>query len=201
MKCSEILIYLDDIIIFSETFEEHLQRLQKVFRRLREAGLTLKPSKCSFIQEEIKILGNIVNKHGIPPDDSKLLAIKNFQSFVGLCSYYRKHIRNFANIAKPLHEATIKEKGFCWDQQQEKAFQELNAKLLSAPVLQHFNPNKYCELRTDASFDGLGAIMLQEGSDGHLHPVAYISRALTISERITPFQKSKCCVLFGACVI
>lgn len=192
MKWSDIMIYLDDIIIFSKTFEEHLDKLKRVFKRLRDSGLTLNPRKCVLMEEELNILGHTVSKVGIRPDDSKLLAVKNFprptsvkhiQSFVGLCSYYRKYIKNFAIFAHPLHEATKKSTGFVWEIEQEEAFQALKEKLSTAPVLHHYNPNMDCELRTDASHAGIGAILLQKDAKNDLHPIAYLSRSLSKAEK------------------
>lgn len=134
LKWKEILSYIDDIIVFSETLEEHLAKLEKVFRRLREANLTLKPSKCHFLQKEVNILGYTVSAEGIKPDVSKIKAVQEFprpkkvkdiQSFVGLCNFYRKFIQNFAVIARPLHEATKKVPGFIWGEAEEAAFAEL----------------------------------------------------------------------------
>lgn len=191
MKWNEILCYLDDIIIFSETIEEHLLKLQKVFIRLREAGLTLKPNKCEYLKERIYLLGFIITKDGILPDDAKISAIKNFpkpknvkavQSFIGLCNYYRKFIKNFSQIARPLHEITKKD-NFFWTDDQEDSFETLKQKLTNPPVLAHFDPNQGCELHVDASRSGIGAVMLQENTDAKLHPVAYISRSLTKAEK------------------
>lgn len=192
MKWKDVVIYLDDILVFSKTKDEHLQKLRRVFERLRQAGLTLKPSKCTYARTEVNVLGHTVSEAGISPDEEKLIAIKAFpvprnvksvQSFIGLCNYYRKFINNFSLIARPLHEATKKDTGFIWGPPQQQAFENLKQKLLTAPVLSHFNPDKECELRVDASTIGIGAILLQEDNDKKLHPVAYISRSLTKAEK------------------
>lgn len=192
IKWKEILIYLDDIIIFSTTLEEHLEKLEKVFQRLRDANLTLKLGKCMFVQTTINILGYTVSETGLTIDESKLVAIKEFptpksvkqiQNFVGLCNYYRKFIKNFSLIARPLHLMTKKDQIFSWGEPERKAFEALKQKLLSAPVLQHYDPKKVCELRVDACKTGIGAILLQEGGDKHMHPVSYISRSLSKAER------------------
>ena len=192
LKWKEVPIYLDDIIIFSETLEGHLEKLRKVFTRMREAGLTLKPSKCEYLKEKINILGFTVTKDGLLPEEAKLVAIKEFpkpksvknvQSFIGLCNYYRKCIKNFSVIARPLHEITKNDTGFKWEENQIEAFNHLKEKLITAPVLNHYNPDKDCELRVDASRDGIGAILLQEGEDEQPHPIAYASRSLTKAEK------------------
>lgn len=187
----EALVYLDDIIVYSNTFEEHLARLRRVFERIRKAGLTLKPSKCAYAKSQTKVLGHVISSEGIAPDQSKLIAIKKFprphnvksvQSFLGLCNYYRKFVKDFSKIARPLYDIT-KSSGFQWSDSQEKAFSTLKEKLVSAPVLHRFDPSKDCELRTDACKSGLGAILLQTGEDNQQHPVAYASRSLTKAEQ------------------
>lgn len=191
LKWTKALVYLDDVIVFSSTFEEHIVNLKLVLSRLREANLTAKVSKCVFAENRIKILGHVVDENGISTDPDKINAITNFprlnsvkklQSFLGLCNYYRKFIRDFSALAKPLFNITKDNVDFKWDSIQEMAFQNLKDKLASNPVLAHFNPNKECELRVDASREGLGAILLQE-KDKELHPVSYISRSLTKAER------------------
>ncbi|EFA13080.1 Retrovirus-related Pol polyprotein from transposon 17.6-like Protein [Tribolium castaneum] len=121
MNWVDVSIYLDNIILFSHSYEEHLVKLEKVFERIMEANLKLKPSKCSFLKKEVKMLGHVINNTGIAPDQEKLLAVKNFpqptnvkdvQSFLGLCNYYRKFIEKFAQIARPLHESTKKGQDF-----------------------------------------------------------------------------------------
>ena len=190
MKWKEVLVYLDDVIVFSETIEGHIEKLQKVFQRMREANLTFKPSKCTYLQEEINLLGFVVNSNGIKPAEDKLRSVKDFprpkktkevQSFLGLCNFYRKFIKDFSIIARPLHDAT-KKNNYHWGPAQEEAFLTLKENLISAPLLRHFNPDKGCTLHTDASGTGIGAVLLQE-NDGNLHPIAYISRSLSKSEK------------------
>lgn len=191
MKLSEVLVYLDDIVVFSPIFKERLVSLEKVFQRLRQTKLTLKTSKCFFGQTKIKLLGHVVGRDGIATDNSKIEAIKNFpeptsvkkiQSFLGLCNFYRKFIMNFSLFARPLFEVTSKATKFCWGKEQQEAFNLLKEKLTTAPVLAHYNPHKGCELRTDASGEDIGAILLQE-KDAEKHPVAFISRSLTKAEK------------------
>jgi len=192
MKWKSILIYLDDVIIFSKTPEEHLEKLREVCERLREAGLTLNPKKCEFLKKEVKILGHIVNETGIMPDNDKIESVKKFptprkvkdiQSFLGLANFYRKFIKDFSKIARPLHDLTKKDQKFCWRKEQEKAFQELKDKLITAPVLHHFNPLKETILHVDGSKTGIGAVLLQEDENGRPHPIAYASRSLNKNEQ------------------
>lgn len=206
LKWSTLLLYLDDVILFSETFDEHLERLRVVFSRIREARLTLKTTKCRFAMEEIKVLGHIVTNNNIQPDPEKLAAVSNFpplttkkqvQRFLGLCSYYRKFIENFAQIAKPLYTLTSEKVRFRWGPNEEKAFKELKRKMTEPPVLAHFNPHIGCELRTDASHDGIGVIVLQQ-QQGEKHPIAYASRNLTKAEKNYPISELEAlAVIYG----
>ncbi|KYB24698.1 hypothetical protein TcasGA2_TC031841 [Tribolium castaneum] len=201
MKWKDILIYLDDIIIFSRTVEEHIEKLKRVFHRLREAGLTLKPSKCHYLKREIEILGFKVNAEGISVDQNKINGIANMptpksvkevQRFLGMCNYYRKFIKNFSAIARPLHEVTKRKLKFEWSKEQEQAFNMLKEKMTTTPVLRRFDPNKDCELRVDASLQGLGAVLLQVGEDQQSHPIAFVSRSLTKNERNLGITELEC---------
>ena len=118
-----VSVYLDDIIVFSETFEDHLVHLQAVITRLSDAGLKLKPSKCHFIQQRVEYLGHVITPQGISPNPARTQAVSNFpvptsvkdvRQFVGLASYYRRFIANFARIAQPLHSLTSKGAVFKW---------------------------------------------------------------------------------------
>jgi len=117
------LIYLDDIIIFSENLEDHIRKLEKVFTRMKEVNLTLKPSKCEYLQEQVSIRRYIVSAEGIYPKEGKLAGIKEFptpkktrelQSFLGLCNFHRKFLKSYSVTARPLHEVTNKNK-FRWE--------------------------------------------------------------------------------------
>ena len=128
------LVYLDDVIVFSTSFEQHLERLSAVFDRFSEAQLKLKPSKCFLFQRRVHFLGHVVSAAGVEPDPAKVEAVKNWprpssltetRAFVGLASYYRNHIRSFADIARPLHALTRKGKRFFWGEAQERAFVQL----------------------------------------------------------------------------
>ena len=128
------LVYLDDVIVFSKTFQDHLSHLQQVFERLRAAGLKLHPSKCNFAKREIHYLGHIVNSEGISPDPDKLTAIvtypesnnlKQLRAFLGLSGYYRRFIENYSSIASPLYQLTKKGVQFAWSEQCQSAFDKL----------------------------------------------------------------------------
>lgn len=154
------LVYEDDIIIFSSNFTQHLELLDNVFTRLRKSNLKLKPSKCCFAAKSVKYLGHVVSKDGIQVDPQKTDAVQTFpvpksktdvKSFLGLCNYYRRFVKNFANIAAPLNALLGKDCKFQWSQECEVAFQMLKDCLTSAPVLAYPDMGKSFILSTDAS--------------------------------------------------
>ena len=186
--------YLDDVLVASKTFEDHLRDLGEVLRCLKGAGLRLKPKKCQFLRAEVPFLGHIISQRGIKPDPLKTQKVKNYpppldvpgvRRFLGLASYYRRFIPGFAQIASPLHALTKKNVAFHWTTGCERAFEQLKDKLVSAPVLvfPKFGPDCSFILETDASATGLGAILSQTQTDGTTHPVAYASRSLDKHER------------------
>ena len=185
------LVYLDDVIILGRSFPEHLNNLRAVFDRLREAGLKLKTSKCNFCQKEVVFLGHIVSEEGISTDPAKVQAITSWptptsqrqvQQFLGLCNYYRRFIQDFATMAKPLHRLTEKTCEFQWSDQCAEAFRKLKQRLSQAPILAFPDFTKTFVLDTDASNDGIGAVLSQE-NDGRETVVAYASRVLSKAER------------------
>lgn len=197
-----LLIYLDDLLVFSKTFEEHLQHLRYVFSTFEKHGLKLKPSKCHLFREEVPYLGHVISAEGVATDPEKISAVrdwptpstvKQLQAFLGLAGYYRRFIEKFAQIAAPLYDAvqlgngksTEKKKTakkLRWTEDCEKAFQTLKDKLTSAPILSFADFSKPFILHVDASNEGLGAVLSQEG-DGRAHVIAYASRRLKPSER------------------
>ena len=192
----ECLVYLDDIIIMSGTFEEHLSRLRSVFERLREAGLKLKSSKCIFLQRQVSFLGHVVSAEGIQTDPNKVAAVRDWptptsiselKGFLGLVTYYRRFIPSFSAIAEPLNYLTRKGVEFKWGPQQEKAFCELKHHLMNPPVLAYPDFSETSGqfiLDTDASSGhGIGAVLSQIQSDGTERVLAYGSRALHCHER------------------
>ena len=185
------LVYIDDIIIFSRTVDEHLERLNEVFSRLRSAQLRLKPKKCTLFRKKVKYLGHEVSETGIETDPEKIAAVQNWprpkdvsdvRSFMGLCSYYRRFVPNFATKTKPLVRLTEKNSTFDWSDDQEEAFKTLKMDLAESPVLAYPDPNATFILDTDASDVGIGAVLSQE-VDGDERVVAYGSRVLTKQER------------------
>ena len=192
------IIYLDDIIIYSKTPEEHLERLEGVFAKLQKAGLTLKPSKCEFFKSRITYLGHIVSKDGIETDPKKISAVQQWprpttvtqvRKFLGFTNYYRKFLHNYAKIAKPLHlltsgdNASKKRSKIVWTEDCEDAFVLLKGLCSNTPVLAYPDYLKEFKLYTDASDGGLGAVLTQVSEDGKERPVAFASRTLSKSEK------------------
>ena len=191
------LIYLDDVIIFSWTEEEHLERMRVVFDHLHEHGLKLKPSKCDVFKTEINYLAH-VSKKGVLPSKKNLEAIAEcpppdtytkVKSFVGIVGHYRRFIKGFANIATPLYDLTSRENK---DKKSEhldlppearEAFDRLKAACLQVPILSFPDFSKPFLLETDASGKGLGAVLSQKQSDGRYHPIVYASRIMNETEQ------------------
>ena len=182
------LVYLDDIIIFSRTVEEHLQRLTEVLQRLKEAGLKIKPSKCHLLCKSVRYLGYVVSEKGIAADADKIKCVENWptptdheslRQFLGFASYYRKFIRNFADTAAPLHALTEKSKPWHWTELCDKAFVALKGKLASPPILSFPQFDRTFVVDADASQEGVGAV-LSHLDDGRV--IAYASRVLTKAE-------------------
>ena len=186
------LVYLDDVVTFGKTFEEALGNLRIVFGRFREAGLTLKPSKCTLFQKEVSFLGHFVSADGVRCDPAKIekvhawtapKCVKDVKSFLGLASYYRRFIKGFATIANPLTALTKKENKFIWSEKCQQAFDELKELLTNAPILvQPLHEGKYI-LDTDASNFGLGGVLSQVRPDGSEKVIGYASRTLSPAQR------------------
>ena len=162
------LVYLDDVIVFSDTFEQHLEHLTMVFDRLKAADLKVNGTKTHLFQHRVSFLGHVVSEAGIEPDPEKIEAVRTWprpsnltelRSFVGLASYYRDHIRSFASIARPLHILTRKGARFEWAEEQEMAFSQLKDLLTSAPVLAAPMDSGTFILDADASNGALGIVL------------------------------------------
>jgi len=189
LKWQMCLVYLDDILVFGKTFKEYQERLDLVLAALEEANLTLNPSKCVFATHEIFHLGHIVDAEGLRPNVAKVAALKDMRitnpksvrAFLGLASYYRRFLPDFAAQAAPLHSLLRKNAPWSWGPGQEEARNRLVEGLISAPVLAHFDENLVVTIQTDASGSGLGAVMSQDNGEGP-RPVAFISRSLIGAE-------------------
>ena len=189
-----ISVYLDDVIVYSETLAEHVNHLRKVFERLRTAGLKPNPAKCRFVCDEVEYLGHLITPAGLKPIERNLIAVREFpvptnlkhlRQFLGLTSHYRHFIHNYAKIAHSLYAMTRKGAQYQWTADCEVAFETLKSKLLTPPILAYPDFGKDFVLETDASKHGLGAILSQRQEDNRLHPVhpvAYASRSISASE-------------------
>lgn len=185
------LVYLDDVMVMGRNFEEHLRNLQEVFDRFQAANLKLNPKKCALFQKEVEFLGHIVSEKGIETCDTKVKTIKEWprprdkhevRSFLGLCTYYRRFVEGFANIAAPLHKLTEANNTFTWSQTCENSFRRLKAALCSSPILAYPKQRGQFILDTDASNIGIGAVLSQV-QDGEERVIEYFSKILSKPER------------------
>jgi len=176
---------MDDILVATRTLEDHLIVMQKVFDVLIENKLELRLNKCSFLFTEIDYLGYYVTSERLSPTGTGLAAVQNFpepktikevQSFIGLASYFRKFIKGFSLIAKPLYALLKKDMMFVFGKIENRAFKTLKQKLTDAPILAIYNPKAKTELHCDASLRGFGAVLFQQQEDKTMHPVFYFSR-------------------------
>lgn len=189
-KCA--IAYMDDLLISGKDFDECFNKLEQTFVLLKEAGLTLNINKCRFFDTVISYLGFEISTEGVRPGKAKIDAVTCFpepknvhevRQFMGLASYFRKFIENFATIARPLTDLTKQCNSWKWEQQQREAFLALKEKLTQRPILAIYNPENITELHCDASKFGLGGILFQKESPSScLKPVAYFSRKTTIDE-------------------
>ena len=196
-----LLCYLDDVLIFSKTFEEHLVHLDRFLTRIGEVGLKIKLKKCQLLRREVHYLGHTISRDGVFCQEEKIEAVKTWprpqttkdlRSFLGFASYYRRFIQNFAKIAGCLHDLVKdtsegKKKSInitrLWTTEHEDAFEGLKIALTTAPVLQYADYSRPFILETDASHSGLSAILSQEQTDGSVRVIAYASRRLRPTEK------------------
>jgi hypothetical protein len=201
------LIYIDDILVFSATFEQHLKDLESVLKRLSEVQFTVKLSKCFFGQEEVAYLGHLVGSQGIKPDPSKLKAVEGFpvptnltevRSFLGLTTYYHRFVPSYSTVAEPLYRLQKKNVHFEWTADCQSAFERIKVLLVSSPTLRYPDFKREFVLMTDASDVGLGVVLSQTDDDGKEYVVGYASRALAKEERNYSTTEKEClAVLFG----
>jgi hypothetical protein len=207
IKFEYVCHYLDDIVIYSESFELHMEHLREVFDRLRRAGLTIKPEKVKFTTQDISFLGHNVSPAGVRIDPERTKAIRVFppvkdakgiSRFVGMVNFYHKFIPNLADIAGPLNALRKKDVKFKWGSEQHRAFDLLKETVSNPPVLRMADFSADFVLQTDASAVALGAVLLQE-VEGVRQPIAYASPTLSAQERRTSsaYELECLAVLFG----
>ena len=197
------IIYLDDVVVYAPTVKEHLVRLEAVFQKLKDAGLKLKPSKCDLFKKSISYLGHVVSEEGVQTDPKKIEAVKNWKRphnvhtvrrFLGFVNYYRKFIKDYSKIARPLYDlvsgdnAKKRTNPVEWSHAAEEAFQTLINKCTEAPILAYADFSLPFELHIDASGIGLGAVLYQT-QEGKKRVIAYASRTLSHSEARYPAHK------------
>ena len=203
-----LLFYLDDICVFAETADQMLDRIQLVFNRLKEFSLKIKPKKSHFFQAEVDFLGHVLSKNGVSPNPEKIEKVRDWptptsskevHSFIGLASYYRRFIPNFAKWAGPLHALIIPASTqykvrtgllkrsdlpeFKWTEECEIGFNNLKQALISAPILAYPDYSREFILETDASLKGLGTVLSQRGDDSAVRVIAYARHSLRPGEK------------------
>ena len=198
--------YLDDIIVVTETFDEHLKWLKFVLERLVEAGLRVNESKCEFCCSSLTYLGFLLDKDGLRPDPVKVApvleypapkTVKQVRSFLGMVGWYARFIANESEHKIPLAKLLRKQQPWVWGEEQQTAFEALKRALTTAPVLARPDFSKPFTVQCDASNVALGAVLTQEGTDGE-HPIAYISRVLTGAEKNYSTTEKECLAVLWA---
>ncbi|XP_026441989.1 uncharacterized protein K02A2.6-like, partial [Papaver somniferum] len=199
--------YLDDILMKSESIEQHRKHVFQVFERIKEYGFTLKDTKCEFFLDKIKYLGQIIDRNGRRPDPERSIAIKNMpephnittlQSFLGLANYYQSFIPNMHTLRAPLNELLRKDKDWNWTSECKMAFEKLKEVLTSELFLTHYNPKLDIIVASDASAYGIGACILHKMPDGSTKPIAHASRTLLPAERnYSQIEKESLSIIFA----
>ena len=184
------LVYLDDILIYSNDLTQHKKDVRNIMETIRKAGMKLKPSKCEFHKTETEYFGFIINPEGVQANPVKTRAIeqwetpktvKDIQCFTGFCNFYRRFINGWGRIARPLYQLTTKKgkENWIWKDKEQKSFDQMKTSLTTVPVLVHFDPNKPITGETDASNYVCSGILSQQQEDGSWRPVAYRSKTMS----------------------
>jgi hypothetical protein len=188
----QVVIYMDDILIFTKDRTTHKKLVQLVLQRLQDNNLFLKPEKCSFYQTRIEYLGLVISHNSIEMDEGKLSAIKDWpiprrlkdvQSFLGFGNFYQRFIARFSEIAQPLYALTKKGTTWNWDNACQQAFDKLKQAFITAPVLVMPNTTQPFRVETDASGYAMGAVLSQQDEEGKWHPCAFLSQSMAPAER------------------
>ena len=197
-----VLVFVDDILVYSHSLAEHEVHLRQVLQILSDNHLKVKQSKCSFPQPQLAYLGHVISANGVATDEDKIVAVRNWitptsvkelRSFLGLSGYYRKFVRNYGIICKPLTNLLRKGQLFVWTSVHEEAFVTLKSALISAPVLAMPDFQKQFVVETDASDKGIGAILMQ--SD---HPIAFLSKALgPRTQGLSTYEKESLAIILA----
>lgn len=184
--------YIDDILIFSKNFEEHLQHLRALIEAIMKEGFRLKFVKCNFAQRKVQYLGHVIEENSVCPMKDNLVAIKNFpvpknkkniRQFLGKINFYHKYIPQATRTLEPFHRLLRKDASFEWSEECQSTFEKLKSYLVSAPVLAIFDPERPTTLYSDASIVGVGAVLKQTQPNGDEKPVAYFSKKLSEAQK------------------
>jgi hypothetical protein len=194
-----MLVFFDDILIYSSTKEDHLKHVRLILQVLRDNKLFAKQSKCVFATEQVEYLGHVISAKGVATDPQKIVAVQEWslpktltqlRGFLGLTGYYRRFVKNYGQICRPLHDM-LKKESFKWTDAQTTAFMILKQALTSAPVMALPNFSLPFTLETDASGNGLGAVLMQEG-----RPIAYFSRTIGVkASAMSTYEKEALAIL------
>ncbi|GBM97602.1 Retrovirus-related Pol polyprotein from transposon 297 [Araneus ventricosus] len=202
--------YLDDIAIYSNNWEDHLKHVDEVLKRIYDANLTIKPSKCKFAQNRTKYLGHVVGSGVRTPAEAKIKAILDFptptsktqiRAFLGLAGYYAHYVKNFSVIAAPLTnvlKGKVKRENIIWTKECNQAFEELKRRLTQNPVL--YAPDYKIEfiVQSDASDLGMGVVLSQRDAENEEHPVLYLSKKISDAERKYSATERECAAIIYA---
>ena len=203
-----VAVFLDNILITGRTEEEHLKNIDETLKRLSDAGLRLKESKCSFMKPSLECLGHRVDAEGFHPVEAKVKAVKDapapknvseLKSFLGMINFYGKFLPNLASTLEPLHLLLRQNQAWRWKEEQQQAFLAAKELLQSSSLLVHYDPSRELVISCDASPYGLGAVLAHVMEDGSEKPVSYASRTLSKAERnYSQIDKEALAVVFAA---
>jgi hypothetical protein len=186
-----LIVYMDDLLIFSSSIAEHQKRTRQILAKLRQEKLFLKPEKCVFDTQEVEYLGMIIKPGQVAMDQAKLTGIKDWprptsltqvRSFLGFCNFYRHFVPHYSDIARPLINLTKKGVPFTWSPTCTDAFEQLKGIFTSSPILHNPNPEKQFTIATDASLTATGGVLLQTDENGAYRPCGYLSQSFSPAE-------------------
>jgi hypothetical protein len=187
-----VVCYIDDILVFNEDLEEHRILVNRILKKLQDNDLFCKPEKCKFEKDKVDFLGLVISKNSMEMDPKKVegvtqwpapKTVKHIQAFLGLANFYRRFIKDFAKIVRPLTTLTCKGVQWKWTEEEQYAFDTLKTMFTTAPILQIPNDFHPYRLETDSSDFATGAVLEQQGEDGKWRPVAFYSKSLNVHER------------------
>ena len=188
----EVVVYMDDILIYSKHLKDHHQVVQEVLKRLEHYDLYLKPEKCKFVKDSMDYLGMIIHPGEVQMDPGKVTAVRDWptpmmlkevRAFIGFANFYRRFIQGFSTMAHPLYDLTKKDVSWHWSQEQQEAFDAITKQFCEEPILKVYDPELPTCVECDASGFATGGILSQKHEDGLWHPVAYRSQSMSKEER------------------